>query len=77
MSTDTMGATEKALIPVLGFLCNLACPTVPAIVWTMLITAVASGDLDPTKVESFLKEHGITEYHNLSDFPNAPPGSTG
>jgi hypothetical protein len=52
----------KALIPVAGMLLNIACPAVPAVVWTALITAVVSGDLTPDHIKSFMEANGIKTY---------------
>lgn len=54
----------KAMIPVLAMLLNIACPAVPAVVWTAILTAVMSGDLTPEHIGDFMRQHNIKAYYN-------------
>lgn len=66
------------LVPIAAWGLNLACPVVPAAVWSALINAVISGDVTLEHIQQFMKDHNIKIYSAPSDYPNAPqePQST-
>ena len=41
---------------------ELACPVVPAVVWTAILTAVINGDLSLDQITEFMRANGIKTY---------------
>jgi hypothetical protein len=64
------------LTPALAWGLNLACPLIPAFVWSALITAVVNGDVTLDHITEFLASHNIKTYHEASDFPSGVNGQT-
>jgi hypothetical protein len=58
------------------YLLELACPAVPAFIWSLLLNAILGGDISITDLTDFMKMHGVKVYSNPEDFPCPSPEPT-
>lgn len=73
---------RDVLIPVGAWALNLACPLVPAFIWSALISAVLGDNISLDDILKFLQAHGVkldptyqmTEGQKAAE--NLPPGTT-
>lgn len=69
-----MNAKLRAIItPLAAWGLSMACPLVPAAVWSALISSILGGNITLEHIQEFMKLHGIKIYSDPKDFPNAPP----
>lgn len=67
-----MNKVVSALIPAAAFGLNIICPAIPAFVWSALINAVLSGNVELSHIQEFLKDHDI---HTYAEYPTGRNGA--